>query len=46
VRKLVADDESPEPMHDPKSGEQHFGIQPWRIRDSYHGDARAIREGQ
>src|ERR1700737_51660 len=46
VRKLIADYEGFEPMHNPKSGKQHFGIWTRRVRNRYHRDTAAIREGK
>ena len=43
VGKFVADDERLEPIRDPKSGQQHLGIQPRRVGHRDHGDAGAIR---
>ena len=46
VRKLVADDDSLEPLHDAQPGKHHFGVQAGRVGDRHHGDVSAIRQGK
>jgi len=46
VGELIADDERLEPVHDPKSGQQHFGIEARRVRHRHHRDAGAIGTGK
>ena len=46
VRKLVSDDDSFEPFHDPKSGKHQFRVQARRVGHRHHGDIGTIRQGE